>query len=78
MGSTGTAIRNPDLFAAIAPVAGHHDRNRAQWITSQLAKVPLFVAGLRSFLTLLALLEALELSPRQVPFTRPPFSRTPL
>ena len=37
MGVWEVAAQRPDLFAAIAPVAGHHKKEKSQWIAERLS-----------------------------------------
>uniref|UniRef100_A0A7S1WCK8 WW domain-containing protein n=1 Tax=Alexandrium catenella TaxID=2925 RepID=A0A7S1WCK8_ALECA len=38
------AASRPDLYAAIAPVAAHHQAERERWIAASLMRTPIFVA----------------------------------
>lgn len=43
MSTWEVGARQPELYAAIAPVAGHHQADRAPWIARQLRETPVLV-----------------------------------
>jgi predicted peptidase len=45
MSTWEVGAERPDLFAAIAPVAGHHQVEREPWIARQLREMPIFVVA---------------------------------
>eukprot|EP00747_Dinoflagellata_sp_TGD_P166073 gnl/TRDRNA2_/TRDRNA2_188315_c0_seq1.p1 gnl/TRDRNA2_/TRDRNA2_188315_c0~~gnl/TRDRNA2_/TRDRNA2_188315_c0_seq1.p1 ORF type:complete len:587 (-),score=91.02 gnl/TRDRNA2_/TRDRNA2_188315_c0_seq1:32-1750(-) len=48
MGAWEVGAQRPELFAAVAPIAGHHQAERTQHIAKALRKTPIFVVHSRS------------------------------